>query len=71
MTGFKNYHMKYEPLIGLLSKLSGVVYIEFLSLSLSGRMITAYTAIISLSERAHRHTRTQHAWKTKDVQRKH
>lgn len=33
MTGFKNYHMKYDPLMGPLSKLSGVVYIEFLSLS--------------------------------------
>lgn len=33
MTGIKNYYMKYEPLMALLSKLFTVVYIGFLSVS--------------------------------------
>ena len=56
MTGFKNYHMKYEHLMGLVSKLSEVVYIEFRSLSKweNDQCLQGYY----LSEYAHTHTHT-------------
>lgn len=56
MTGFKDYRMKYGPLMDLLSKLSRVVYIEFLKSEQVGEWLL-HIRLLSGCTYTHTHNR--------------